>query len=126
MNEVVDTNVILRFLVGDNESQRKKAETYFQQAELGTRTLIIKPLVIAECCFVLESFYDRERNEIASVFETFLSQKWLRVEDRKSMMAMWKYYRENLHFVDSYLLSWAKINKSTLLSFDEKLVKRVK
>lgn len=126
MNEVVDTNVILRFLVGDNASQRKKAENYFKEAEQGKRTLIIKPLVVAECCFVLESFYKRDRDEIASAFETFLSQKWLKVEDRKAMISMWKYYRENLHFVDSYLLSWAKSNKAEILSFDKQLMKRVK
>jgi len=123
MNEIVDTNVILRFLVGDNESQRKTAERYFKEAEAGTRKLVIKPLVVAESCFVLESFYQKSREDIASTFETFLSQKWLKVEERKPLMSMWKLYRSGLHFVDSFLISWAKVNNSKILSFDKELTK---
>ena len=123
MIEILDTNVILRFLVGDNQAQQEKAKLIFKEAEKGKRKLLVKPLIVAECCFVLESFYKKERDQIATAFEVFLSQKWLMVEDRKELLLLWKWYRKNFHFVDSYLLAFSRIRKTKIISFDEKLLK---
>lgn len=76
---------------------------------------------MAETCFVLESFYKKQRCEISEAFEVFLSQLWLAVEERGIMLSLWDWYKSGLHFVDSYLLSWAKNNNSSILSFDRKL-----
>ena len=121
MTEILDTNVLLRFLVGDNKSQQKQAQQWFTQAQKGKKKILIKPLVVAEACFVLESFYHQKREEIANAFELFLSQRWLSVPERKTLLALWPWYKKNLHFVDSFLLSWAKLNKSKILTFDKKL-----
>ena len=126
MEEIVDTNIILRFLVGDNKFQYKKAVGLFKEAQKYKRKLLLKSVVIAEACFVLESFYKKERNEIAEKLEIFLSQRWLKVEERETMLNLWIWYRKNLHFVDSYLLSWAKVNNGKILSFDKKLLNKLK
>jgi len=119
--EVVDTNVLLRFFVGDEELQQKQASSLFSQAQKGKRKLVIKSLVVAETCFVLESFYKKQRNEIADVFEVFLAQSWLVIEEREILLKLWFWYKTGLHFVDSYLLSWAKNTTSSIISFDKKL-----
>lgn len=82
--QIVDTNVLIRFLVGDHKTQQEQAKKWFSEAEKGKRKMVIKPLIVAETCFVLESFYKKTREEIASAFEVLLSQKWLVVEERKS------------------------------------------
>lgn len=123
MINVLDTNVILRYLVADNEDQHKKSVDIFKKAELGNLELLIKIVVIAEICFVLESFYKKSLDEIADTMEVFLSQKWLKVEDRKGLLGMWVNYRNKLHFVDSYLLASAKENKYRILSFDKEIEK---
>ena len=125
MEEIIDTNIILRYLVRDVEPLYKKAVEIFKEAEKRKRKVIVKPLIIAEACFVLESFYKKHREEIADSLEVFLSQNWLKVEERDTMLNLWFWYRNNLHFVDSYLLSWAKINESKILSFDQKLIKNL-
>lgn len=124
MTELVDTNVILRFLVGDDEKQHKLAIQFFKDAENGKRTLVIKPIVIAESCFVLESFYKHSRDTIASTFETFLAQKWLKIAERKTLLGLWNHYRQNMHFVDSYLLASAQDTDASLLTFDKELQKK--
>jgi len=121
--EIVDTNVILRFLVGDNKQQQQKAKKWFREAQQGKRKLVIEPVVVAEACFVLESFYQKSREEIASAFEVFLSQSWLKVEERKALLLLWDKYRQGLHFVDSYLYARAQTTHSSLLSFDQKLAR---
>lgn len=123
MINILDTNVILRYLVGDSEILHKKAVDIFKNAESGNLKLLVKAVVVAETCFVLESFYKRSNDDIASSMEIFLSQKWLKVEDRKGLLNMWTNYRNKLHFVDSYLLSSVKANKYKILTFDKDIEK---
>lgn len=123
MTNIIDTNIILRYLVGDSEILYKKSIDIFKKAEAGELSLLIKVVVVAEVCFVLESFYKKTPDEIATSMEVLLSQKWLKVEDRKGLLGMWTNYRNNLHFVDSYLLSSAKANKYKILTFDKEIIK---
>lgn len=123
--EIVDTNVLIRFFVGDNKTQQKQASSWFSQAQKGKRKLIIKALVVTETCFVLESFYKKKRDDITNVFEVFLAQSWLIVEDRNILLSLWGWYNNGFHFVDSYLLSWAMNNNYSILSFDKKLTKKL-
>jgi predicted nucleic-acid-binding protein len=123
--EILDTNVLLRFLVGDNQSQQKQAGQWFHEAEAGKRKIIIVPLVIAEACFVLESFYKKQRQEIAQALEVFVGQRWLRVEDREVLLKLWPYYLKKLHFVDSFLLAWNEVHATELLTFDRQIHKKI-
>lgn len=125
MINLLDTNIILRFIVGDNEEQKLKARKIFQDAEKGKISLLLKTVVVAEACYVLESVYKKEKEEISSKLETFVSQKWLKVEDRKALIQMWKWYRQDMHFVDSYLLALSEVNKQNLLTFDKNLNKKI-
>lgn len=121
--EIIDTNVLVRFFVGDNKLQQEQAGNWFSQAQKGIKKLVVKPLVVAEACFVLESFYKKQRDEIAGVFEVFLAQSWLGVEERSILLSLWDWYKKGFHFVDSYLLSLVKNNHYLILSFDKKLTK---
>lgn len=123
---ILDTNVILRFLVGDHSDHLKQSTTWFGQAKNGKKQLIITPLVVAECCFVLESFYQVRREQIAQKMCVLLGQRWLQVKERAVLTNLWDSYLEGLHFVDSYLLSWAVVHERQVLSFDEELVTRAK
>lgn len=125
MINILDTNIILRYIVGDDKAQKIKARKVFLEAEKGKIKLQIKTVVIAEVCYVLESFYKKSKDEIADKMEVLLSAKWLKVEDRQPLLSMWLWYRDNLHFVDSYLLACAKLGKSKILTFDKNLNKKL-
>ena len=120
--DVLDINVLVRFLVGDNTTQKKQAEQWFKEGESGKRKIVVLPIVVAEGSFVLESFYKKRREEIANAFEIFLSQRWLQVAERDTLLSLWKWYREGLHFVDSFLLAWARLNAGRVLTFDKELL----
>lgn len=117
MKEVLDTNVLLRFLVGDVTSQQQQAIDWFKEAEKRKRSIIILPIVIAEVCYVLQKFYNKPRREIADVLEIFLSQRWLEIPDRDALLGLWSKYRKGLHFVDSFLWAWSLENKGKVLTF---------
>lgn len=122
--EILDTNVLLRFLVGDNQKQRQQAEQWLKEAEQRERKIVVAPLVVAEACFVLESFYKKQRKEIADALEVLIAQRWLQVEEREVMLSLWLWYRQGLHFVDSFLLAWAQAYKGTILTFDQSLLRK--
>jgi len=121
---VPDTNLIVRLVVGDVKEQQKQAIDIFRQAEKTKMTLVILPIIVAESCYVLSSYYKKTHDEIADTMESLLSPGWLEIEHRDALRGMWDWYRQGMHFVDSYLLALAKYEKVELLSFDKKLMKR--
>ncbi len=123
---ILDTNILIRFIVGDNILHQQQAQRWFQEASRGAIEIIITPTIIAEATFVLQSFYKHSRDVISDAMEVFLSQRWLAVHEREILLDLWQHYREGLHFVDSYLLARAQSEKIDILSFDKKLKKRLR
>ncbi len=121
---LLDTNVILRFLLSEDSPQKQKAMAWLKEAEEGHRSIVVTPLVVAETSFVLESYYEVHRNVIADQLEVFVSQRWLDVEERLTLQALWGDYRKGLHFVDSYLRARALFDDREVLTFDRRLARK--
>lgn len=60
MNVIVDTNILVRFLVGDDEKQSESATRLFRQAD----EIIIPTPVFCELVWVLLSAYKLESAEV--------------------------------------------------------------
>lgn len=123
---ILDTNVLVHFILGDNKTQKKQAIEWFRQATTGEREIIVKPAVVAEAVYVLESFYKQSREDIASVLIPFLAMPVLNVEDREPLLKLWKDYMEGAHFIDAFLISSARFENAEILSFDKGLLARAK
>ena len=65
----VDTNVIVRFLVRDDEKQARAVYERLKQAELKRESLFVPLLVLLETIWVLESAYDKSRAEVLDAIE---------------------------------------------------------
>jgi predicted nucleic-acid-binding protein len=126
MVELVDTNVVVRFLVGDNVNQKEIAAKWFWEAQEGRKKLWIKSVVVAETCFVLESVYKLPRKRIADALMTLVGQKWIGVEDRDALKNLWPLYIQGLHWVDSCLLATIRSKQYGLLTFDKELLRKLK
>lgn len=124
--QTIDTNVIVRFLVKDQPAQFRQASVWFKEAEQGQRSILVTSLVVAETTFVLESVYQQSRADIAATWQVLLSQKWLKVPERPVLLSLWPWYLKKLHFVDSYLLAWAKHQQGEVLTFDQQVKKLAK
>ena len=126
MKQILDTNVLVRYFIGDEPKQEEQAKRWFKEAEGGKRDIVVSPVVIAEACFVMEKRYNITKKNIANVMEVLLGQRWLTVIDKNIIEAVWPYYMEGLHFVDSYLLVLAKQEQGEVLSFDKELLRKFK
>lgn len=123
---ILDTNVLVHFILGDNKAQKKQAIEWFRQATSGDREIIVKLAVVAEAVYVLESFYKHSREDIASVLIPFLAMPVLIVEDREPLLKLWKDYMAGVHFIDAFLISSARFEDAEILSFDKALLVRAR
>src|SRR3989338_7245166 len=108
MRYILDTNVLVRYFIGDEPKHQQQAQRWFKEAAEGKREIVVSPIVIAEACFVMEKRYSISHKDIASVMEVLLGQRWVSVIDRDVIQALWPYYIGGLHFVDSFLLITAQ------------------
>src|SRR5271169_5516918 len=72
---LVDTNLIVRYLVQDHEKHAKAAGRIFDACDRGDVVLVVLPAVLAECVFVLESFYEQARADIAPALGRLISSR---------------------------------------------------
>jgi predicted nucleic-acid-binding protein len=68
--KALDTNVVVRFLVRDDEHQAKRVYRLFKQAELAKEKLYIPILVVLELIWVLQSAYDKSRDDVLQALES--------------------------------------------------------
>lgn len=66
---LVDTNLIVRYLGARPSQHTRAAARIFDACDRGELVIVILTVVLAECAFVLESFYQHLRSNIATVLE---------------------------------------------------------
>ena len=76
----LDTNVVVRFLVRDDEKQAVLARQRLKQAEVSRERLLIPLLVVLETIWVLESAYDKTRAEILDAIRAMRQMSVLEFE----------------------------------------------
>jgi predicted nucleic acid-binding protein len=70
---IVDTNIIIRYLVGDGGDHAARARELFRSASAGGVILVIPEIVFIEAVHVLRgSYYNRERADIAKALRLLL------------------------------------------------------
>ena len=69
---LIDTNVILRYLLGDHKSFSPKAKAFMELISQGTKKAEIPSVVIVECVYVMEKFYKIPGNEIVDTLSKIL------------------------------------------------------
>lgn len=124
---VFDTNVILRFLLNDIPSQRRKVESLIKEAR-GKKLLIIIPeVVVFESFFTLKTYYGYEKDILLSIVESLVSAEYFKIESNSVFMEAVKIYRvTSLEFVDCFLIAKSQLLESDLFTFDKKLLKNAK
>ena len=116
---LVDTNVIVRYLVQDHEKHAKAATKLFEACDRGDLTLVVLPVVVSECVFVLESFYDKARADIAQVLNDLVTSPGVELTDLDiHQEALERYGASKLHFVDCLIAAHAIAGGVPVATFD--------
>lgn len=81
----IDTNILIRFLMADDEVQAKKVYAIFKQTELDKDELLVSLLVVLETIWVLDSVYKVSREEVIAAIGDLLLMPVL-VFERQSVL----------------------------------------
>lgn len=84
---LIDTNVLLRYLIGDVPPQAGKARALMERLEAGTERAEVLESVVAETTWTLESFYNVPRSEIAEKLATILSFKGVKAAQKSLLVS---------------------------------------
>ncbi|NOQ46260.1 MAG: PIN domain-containing protein [Desulfobulbaceae bacterium] len=118
----VDTNILIRFLIGDDEQQTKKVYTLFKKAESEKNILFIPLLVVLELIWVLESVYEIPRTEILDSISELLLLPILKFEHQSALQQFTLSAQGNRYDLSDLLIAHsAKIQRcENILTFDKK------
>ena len=121
MTAFVDTNVLIRHLTGGPPAQARLATRYLERAD----ELLLPDLILAEVAYVLESFYEVGRSEVAEALRAVLTFRAIRVVDAPLLMRTVELYEvHRLDFADAYLAASAeRSGVGVVASFDRGLDK---
>ena len=117
---LVDTNLIVRYLVQDHEKHAKAAGKLFDACDKGELVIVLLPVVLAECVFVLESFYERSRGDITSALRTLISSPGVEISRAEIHLdALDRYRRTKIHFVDCVIAATSAAESTSVATFDQ-------
>ena len=121
----IDTNILVRFLVGDDELQAKKVYTIFKNSEANQSELFVPLLVILELVWVLGSVYKIKRDDIIDSISDLLLMPILKFEQQSALQQfIYAAPKSSLDLSDLIIAHSAKEQGcKTVMTFDRKAAK---
>ena len=117
---LIDTNVILRYLMGDDPEKSARTVSLMERVEQGQEIVEIPEAVVTEAVWTLESFYQVPRIEIAQNLTGLLSLVGVRTQWRETLLMALQYYASSkADFVDCLLAAFSKHKDLSVYTFDE-------
>lgn len=119
----LDTNVVVRILVGDDPVQTKKAERAFVEHALGDG-VFISTVVLAEVSWVLSAAYEWDRATIHARLGRLVRTRGVAFEDLGLVhAALDEYAAGKAELADYLIVGTARGRGATLLTFDRRLAR---
>lgn len=121
----LDTNVLVRLLVGDDVTQQRAARQYIARHSSPNDPAWIDRIVAVETVWVLERTYRFNRAQIAAAFEKLLDTAELAFEDHDLVRNAMNAYRAGAGFADALLGATNETaGCTTTVTFDSAAAKR--
>jgi predicted nucleic acid-binding protein len=112
----VDTNVLVRHLTGDPPGMAAHATRYLRRE----RQLLLTDLIVAETVFVLSSYYEAPREQVAESIRSLLALASVATVDQALLLrAVEVYEADRLDFAEAYQVACAEsTGVGKIASFD--------
>lgn len=116
MKTICDANIVLRYLMHDDDELYNKAEKIIRKSPH------VSLLVLSEVVYVLSGTYHVSRAEIVDTLIA-LSKEVVFEENELFIKTLENYKSIKLDLVDCYLLARKQISNEEVVTFDKKLEK---
>lgn len=117
---VLDTNLLLRYLLNDDAAQARRVTRLLDSAPLVTVT----PTIVLELVWVLECS-DCSRAEIAAALRHVLGLPNMRLPNETALYRAVQWFEQGLDFADALHLGLSPAT-ATLMTFDKDFVGKAK
>lgn len=121
----LDTNVLVRYLVEDDDAQTERSAALIRSADRGGTPLFVSQVVLCEVVWVLTSVYGQSRAEVRAVLEGLVGARHLVVEDAAgARRALAAYTHGRGDFADYIIRERARsAGCEHVATFDKKILK---
>ena len=117
---LLDANVILRFVLGDDASQSPRAHAFMKRLESAHEQAELEDVVLAETIWVLEKRAHVPRFEIARTLSDLLAFPGIRYRGKRvGLQALTFFASTNCDIADCLLAARAKSRRAKVVSFDQ-------
>lgn len=121
----IDANIIIRYLLKDNEEFYSLVNNFFEEVFSGKKTAYVLQSILAEVIYVFTKFYKIDKKQVVEILEELLSNRNIKIQDKDiTINAIHLFKTNNIDFVDCLLCAYSK--EMEIFSFDKKLNKCVK
>ncbi|MDQ1518329.1 MAG: hypothetical protein QOE80_4159 [Actinomycetota bacterium] len=119
MTAFLDTNVLVRHFTGDPPDLAERATRFLAEAD----ELLVPDLIVAEVVYVLESFYEVERPQVAELARAIVAFPAVTVIDHDLLLRAIEVYEvARIDFAEAYLVASAeRSGVNTVASFDRSI-----
>jgi len=119
--KALDTNVLIRFLVADDEKQARIVRNLFKQAETNQQALFVPLLVTLEMVWVLESVYNIPRHSILDTFQKLLLMPVLSFDGQVALQNAIQSAKNGSEDLSDLLIAHTAVQSgcSSVLTFDK-------
>ena len=120
---LIDTNIIIRFLVGDHQEHLEIAADIFTKVENAQIKAEILDSVLMEAYFVLVKFYELPKNEVIEDLKKIIALKGITGDKILLLETLNILLTKNIDFADALICAKAKLYGYEKLSFNNDLKK---
>jgi predicted nucleic acid-binding protein len=115
----VDTNVLVRHLTGEPPALAARATAYLTTVD----ELYLPDLIVAEVVYVLESYYEAPRDQVAEAIRSLIAfEAIVTVDSALLLRAVEVYETDRLDFAEAYLVACAEsTGVGRVASFDKSI-----
>ncbi len=123
--KALDTIVVVRFLVGDDQAQAQKVYSLFKEAEKNKQEFYISILVVLEVIWVMESVYQIKRKVLLAAISDLTQMSIFKFEYHESIRSFILYAQTNHYDLSDLLIAHCadEKNATPVLTFDKKASK---
>ena len=120
---LIDTNMILRYLLNDHKRFSPRAKVFMQDAAKGIKKAELQSVVVVECVYVMEKFYEIPINETVDKLSRILNFKGIVNANKSAILAaLVKYENSSADIVDCILAAKSSLQR-VIVSFDKDFIR---
>lgn len=113
---LIDTNLIIRFLVNDDLKKVSRVEKLLK--DKNNQNILLDP-VVAEIIWVLSSYYNLDKSDVVEKIRALIHIDTIECNAflLNRALTLWQDY--NISYIDSYLAAVSELGNITLYTYDQ-------